>query len=434
MVEDGGEDLTQEQKQQFFLLLLANADVFAERDDPGRTSLVKHRVDTGNSPPIRQPVRQIPLHKREEARHLLQDMLAKGVIQPSSSPWASPIVLVPKKDGNVRFCIDYRKVNAVTRRDAYPLPRMDDTLDTLAGAKWFSTLDMVSGYWQVEVADEDKEKTAFCTPDGLYEFNVLPFGLCNGPATFQRLMDLVLSGLQWSSCLVYLDDIIVVGRSFHEHLQNLENVFQRLRSAGLKLKPKKCTFMRKEVLYLGHLVSREGIATDPGKISKVAGWPVPTTVQEVQRFLGFASYYRRFIRDFAEIAKPLYQLTERNFPFKWTAECQRCLEELKCRLTTTPVLAYPDYSRRFILDTDASDFAIGAVLAQHDDGHERVVAFASRTLSKTERRYCVTRRELLAVVVFTKHFRPYLLGREFILRTDHGSLTWLRPSRNQRGN
>ena len=220
MVEDGGEDLTQEQKQQFFLLLLANADVFAERDDPGRTSLVKHRVDTGNSPPIRQPVRRIPLHKREEARHLLQDMLAKGVIQPSSSPWASPIVLVPKKDGNVRFCVDYRKVNAVTRRDAYPLPRMDDTLDTLAGAKWFSTLDMVSGYWQVEVADEDKEKTAFCTPDGLYEFSVLPFGLCNGPATFQRLMDLVLFGLQWSSCLVYLDNIIVVGRSFHEHLQN----------------------------------------------------------------------------------------------------------------------------------------------------------------------------------------------------------------------
>ena len=178
---------------------------------------------------------------------------------------------------------------------------MNDTLDTLAGAKLFSTLDMVSGYWQLEVADEDKEKTSFCTPDGLYEFNVLPFGLCNEPAMFQRLMDLVLSGLQWSSCLVYLDDIIVVGQSFHEHLQNLENVFQRLQNAGLKLKSKKCTFLRKEVLYLGHLVSREGIAIDPGKMSKVAGWPVPTMVQEVQRFLGFASYlsttYQGFCRD-----------------------------------------------------------------------------------------------------------------------------------------
>ena len=202
----------------------------------------------------------------------------------------------------MRFCIDYWKVNAVTRRDAYPLPRIDDTLDILAGAKWFSTLDMVSRYWQVEVADKDKKKTALCTPDGLY---VLPFGLCNGPAVFQQLIDLVLSGIQWSSCLVYLDDIIVVGQSFHKLLQNLESVFQRLQSTGLKLKPKKCTFLRKEVLYLGHLVSREGIATSPGKISEVAGWPVPTTVQEVQRFHGFPRYYRRFIRDFAGIAKPL---------------------------------------------------------------------------------------------------------------------------------
>ena len=219
-------------------------------------------------------------------------MLSKKVIRPSCSPWASPIVLVPKKDGSVRFCIDYRKVNGVTRRDAYPLPRIDDTLDTLAGAKWFGTLDMVSGYWQVEVAEEDKEKTAFCTPDGLFEFNVLPFGLCNGPATFQRLMDLVLSGLQWSSCLVYLDDVVVVGRSFEEHLQNLESVFKRLRDAGLRLKPKKCFFLKKEVLYLGHVVSREGIATDPAKISKVAHWPEPTTTKGVQKFLGFASYYR----------------------------------------------------------------------------------------------------------------------------------------------
>jgi hypothetical protein len=254
MVEScGGSELTIEQREKFYLLLLTNADVFADDDHPGRTNLIKHRIDTENNPPVRQPVRRISPHKREEASRLLKEMLDKKVIQPSSSPWASPIVLVPKKDGSVRFCIDYRKVNAITRRDAYPLPRIDDTLDTLAGAKWFSTLDMVSGYWQVELEESDKEKTAFCTQEGLFEFNVLPFGLCNGPATFQRLMDLVLTGLQWSSCLVYLDDVVVVGRSFEEHLLNLQNVFERLRRAGLKLKPKKCAFLKTEVLYLGHV-------------------------------------------------------------------------------------------------------------------------------------------------------------------------------------
>ena len=434
LVEDCEEALTSNQQEQFFFLLLANADLFADDDNPGRTSLVKHRIDTGMNPPLRQPVRRIPPHKREEAQRLLQDMLSKKVIQPSCSPWASPIVLVPKKDGSVRFCIDYRKVNGVTRRDAYPLPRIDDTLDTLAGAKWFSTLDMVSGYWQVEVAEEDKEKTAFCTPDGLFEFNMLPFGLCNGPATFQRLMDLVLSGLQWSSCLVYLDDVVVVEQSFEEHLQNLESVFKWLRDAGLRLKPKKCFFLKKEVLYLGHVVSREGIATDPAKISKVAHWPEPTTTKEVQKFLGFASYYRRFIQGFAHMARPLHRLTEQNYHFKWTTECRQAFEELKAKFTTAPVLAYPDYSRPFILDTDASDSGIGAVLSQYDDnGQECVVAYASRMLSKAERRYCVTLRELLAVVVFTQQFRPYLLGRKFTLRTDHGSLTWLQSFKEPEG-
>lgn len=247
-------------------------------------------------------------------------------------------------------------------------------------------------------------------------------------------MDLMLTNLQWSSCLVYLDDIIIVGRTFLEHLQNLESVFQRLQKAGLKLKPRKFAFFRKEVSYLGHLVSHEEIATDPAKTTKVSHWPLPTTTKEVQKFLGLASYYRRFIRDFAAVAKPLHSLTEHKTLFQWTAECQHAFEELRCRLTTAPVLAYPDYTKPFVLDTDASDVGIGAVLAQCDeDGHERVVAFASRTLSKAERRYCVIRRELLAVVVFTQHFRPYLLGLEFVLHTDHGSLTWLQSFKELEG-
>ena len=353
-------------------------------------------------------------------------MQQKDVIEPSSSPWASPIVLVKKRDGSTRFCVDYRKLNKVTRKDAYPLPRIDDTLNTLAGAQWFSTLDLVSGYWQVEVDPNDRPKTAFCTTEGLFQFKVMPFGLCNAPATFQRLMDLVLAGLQWSHCLVYLDNVIVIGRSFTEHLQNLQAVFKRLRQAGLKLKPSKCSLLQQEVQYLGHIVNREGISVDPGKVEKVLTWPVPQNVQEVRQFLGFCSYYRRFIQNFADIARPLHRMTEKNAKFKWTHEAGTAFEHLRKQLTTTPVLVYPDFKTEFVLDTDASGSGIGAVLSQLDSqGKERVVAFGSRLLSKSERNYCVTRRELLAVIFFTNQFRPYLLGRHFQLRTDHGALTWL---------
>ena len=241
MVEKSENRLCGEEREQLFALLLEYDHLFAtEPEDFGRTGKLKHKIDTGESRPIRQQVRRIPSFRREEATKLLKEMLTKDVIQPSSSPWASPVVLVGKKDGSTRFCVDYRKVNAITRKDAYPLPRVDDTLDTLAGAKWFSTLDLISGYWQVEMSPEDQEKTAFCTHDGLFEFKVMPFGLCNAPATFQRLMDMILAGLQWSSCLVYLDDVIIIGKTFPEHIHHLRDVFERLRGAGLKLKPKKC--------------------------------------------------------------------------------------------------------------------------------------------------------------------------------------------------
>ncbi len=310
------------------------------------------------------------------------------------------------------------------------MPRIDDTLDTLAGSDWFSTL---SGYWQVEVEEQDREKTAFTTKEGLFEFKVMPFGLCNAPATFQRLMDLVLAGVQWTSCLVYQDDIIIFGRTFQEHLQNLQAVFEQLRQAGLRLKPPKCSFLQSEVLYLGHVVSREGVATDPSKTDKVSSWPTPTSVQEVQQFLGLASYYRRFIRNFAHIANPLHQLTERGRVFKWTEECATAFAELKSRLVSAPVLAFPNYSIPFTLDTDASQVGIGVVLSQVQNGQERVIAYASRTLSKSERRYCVTRKELLAVVTFIQQFRHYLLGRHFLLRTDHGSLRWLQQFKEPEG-
>ena len=435
LVEECGAELKKDEKEMFYLLLTSFSDVLASSTtDLGRTDKLQHSIHTGDAEPIRQPVRRISPHRREEVRTLLDEMLKNDVVEPSTSPWASPIVLVQKKDGSTRFCVDYQRVNSVTRKDAYPLPRIDATLDTLAGIQWFSTLDLLSGYWQVKVEEADRPKTAFCTTEGLYQFKVMPFGLCNAPATFQRLMDLVLSGLQWSHCLVYMDDIIVLGRTFKEHLSNLQVVLQRLREAGLKLKPSKCSFFMHEIQYLGHVISRSGIAPDAAKIQKVATWPVPSSVKEVQQFLGMASYYRRFIENFAQVAKPLHRLTERTCTFQWTNECQVAFEDLRHRLSSAPILAHPDFNRPFILDTDASNFGIGAVLSQiGEDNKEHVVAYGSRLLNKAERRYCVTRRELLAVVTFCRQFRPYLMCRHFVLRTDHGSLSWLQNIREPEG-
>ncbi|KAL6469078.1 hypothetical protein MHYP_G00226020 [Metynnis hypsauchen] len=253
----------------------------------------------------------------------------------------------------------------------------------------------------------------------------MPFGLFNAPATFQRLVDRVLAGLQWEMCLVYLDDIIVLGKDVSEMLQHLSQVFDRLLQANLKLKPSKCCLFRRQVAYLGHIVSAQGIATDPEKVQKVQQWPEPTCVSEVRQFVGLAAYYQRFVPNFAAIAKPLHELTKKNAHFRWTPECQDAFETLKSSLTTIPVLGYPRDSGDLILDTDATNLGIGAVLSQMQDGAERVLAYGSQQLSSTEQNYCTTRRELLAVVEFTRHFRQYLLGRPFIVRSDHSSLRWL---------
>ena len=355
----------------------------------------------------------------------MKEMLEKGIIEPSASPWSSPVVLVKKKDGSMRFCVDYRKLNDVTIKDAYPIPRIDDTIQSFAGAKWFSTLDLASGYWQVELDEDAKEKSAFSTRAGLYQWRVMPFGLCNAPSTFERLMESIFAGLQHEIMLLYLDDLIVFAATVQEELTRLRRVFNQLRSAGLKLKPAKCNLFQKSVVYLGHVVSNDGIATDPEKIRAVQDWPTPRTVREVRSFLGLASYYRRYIKSFADIARPLHRLTEKKRQFTWDDNCEEAFNELKRKLTTSPILAYPTTGGEFILDTDASDSGIGAVLSQVQDGTERVVGYASRALSKPERNYCVTRRELLAVVHFVKNFRQYLYGQKFTIRTDHGALRWL---------
>ena len=388
-------DLSASQVSEAKLLVEQFRDVFAmSSGELGRTPVMQHRINTGNAPPIMQPPRRLPWEKREETRNLVEKMVDQGIVEPSTSPWSSPIVLVTKKDGTTRFCVDYRRLNAITVKDPFPLPRIDDTLDALGGAAYFSTLDLCSGYHQLPMDPKDQEKTAFSTPDGHYEFNVLPFGVCNGPSAFQRMMSLVLSGLQWKVCLTYIDDVIVFSKTFSEHLSNLREVFIRLRTAQLRLKPSKCFLFRSSVEFLGHIVTREGIKTDPNKIARVRNWPKPQTVGEVRSFLGFCSYYRRYVQDFAAISRPLYHLTKASQRFQWTTACENAFQSLKGVLTTAPVLAYPEFganSSSFILDVDASGTGIGAVLSQVQKGVERPIAFASRVISETEQRYPSTK-------------------------------------------
>lgn len=417
-----------------YKLLLQYSNLFAATDaDLGQTRVIEHKIDTGSAPPIKQHARRLPVHMQAEVDEHVDDMLKRNVIEESTSPWSSPVVLAKKKDGTTRFCVDYRKLNDVTVKDAYPLPRIDDSIDQLSGVKWFSTLDLNSGYWQVGMTPDDRSKTAFVTRRGLYQFKVMPFGLCNAPATFERLMETVLRNLQWRICLVYLDDIIVVGKSIEDMIQNLTQVFDCLLAAGLKLKARKCTLFARKVEYLGHIISEKGIATSPDKVKAVKNWPVPTNLTELRSFIGFCSYYRRFVLNFAMIAKPLHDLTKKNAKYIWTDNCQNAFDRLRTELSTAPILAHPDFEQEFILDTDASNEAIGAVLSQVQKGIERPIAFASKSLSNSERKYCVTRKELLAVVTFVKYFRQYLYGRKFKVRTDHSSLRWLMNFKDPEG-
>ncbi|KAK3090501.1 hypothetical protein FSP39_012342 [Pinctada imbricata] len=416
------------------LLLKYQSSFSKSSQDIGQTSLAEHRIDTGNSHPIKQPPRRIPLAKMHEVDKEIKDMLEKGVIEDSDSPWSSPVVLVKKKDNTLRFCIDYRKLNEITIKDSHPIPRIDTTLDSLSGSKFYSTIDLKSGYWQVKVAPEDKPKTAFSIPGGgHWQFTTMPFGLCNAPATFERLMEKILAKLSWNICMVYLDDIIIMGKDYEQHIENLEQVFDRLCEANLKMNPKKCKLLQTKVSYLGHTISEKGISTDPNKIECVQSWPTPKNVKDVRSFLGICSYYRRFVYKFADIAKPLHKLTEKHQTFTWTEDCQVAFDKLKRALTSSPILSYPQQNGLFILDTDASNTGMGAVLSQVQEGTDKVISYFSKTFSSTERRYCVTRRELLAIIESIKHFHHYLYGQNFKVRTDHGALRWLLRFKNPEG-
>ena len=425
LVKEAEQTLNTSQTREFQNLIGEYRDIFSTKDEPlGKTDVVKHEIQTVGSP-IKVPYRRIPAGLRDEAIQEEERMKKLGVIEPSESPWAAPVVLVRKKDGTLRYCIDYRRLNQVTVKDSYPLPNMQDCLDSLDGARYFSSIDLCSGYWQVQLSEDAKNKTSFYgAGGGFWRFSVMPFGLCNAPATFERLMERVLNQLQWQICLCYLDDILIFGQTVAQHLERLRKVFQRLREAKLKLKPKKCHFFQKEVTFLGHIVNAEGVGTESSKVQKITESPAPQNLTEVRSVLGLFSYYRRFIPHFSDIAKPLIKLTEKNKQFHWGEEQDVAFERLKELLSQAPILVHPRREGQFVLDTDASDVGIGAVLSQIQDGEEKVIAYASKTLSKSERNYCITRRELLAVVYFVSEFKHFLLGRKFLVRTDNSAVRY----------
>ena len=424
------ERLSPLQQQQLNALFQEFSDVFSQgEDDLGSTPLLEHTIET-HGPPLRQPYRrQNPAVQREEMAQV-QQMLVSNVIRPSNSPWASPVVMVRKKDGSLRFCVDFRQLNAAAVKDTHPLPRIDDLLDALNGARWFSTLDLKSGYWQVPITESDNAKAAFRTSGGqLYEFNQVPFGLCNAPATFSRLMDRVLAGPHWETCLFYLDDIIIFSSIWEEHLARLRQVFERLRHANLKLGADKCPFAAKEVSYLGYRVTEEGLLPDSSLLAAIWEIPPPKTATEVRSFLGLAGYYRRYVKGFAAIAGPLYALTRKDAVFHWSAECQAAFDQLKHLLTTSPITAFPDFSQAFRLYTDASTAGLGAILAQVRDGKERIICCASQALNQAEKAYPATKLECLAIVWAVAKFRPYLMVMPFEVYTDHYTLQWLKTMR-----
>ena len=412
------------------------SDVFAENISEegqtielGQTHVVEHTINTKDAAPIKQRAYRIASSNQEFIQKEIQTMFEKGLIRESSSPWASPIVLVPKKNGKQRICIDYRKLNHVTEKDVYPLPVIDDILESFKGAQWFSTLDLASGYWQVAVKEEDKKKTAFITKYGLYEFNVMPFGLCNAPATFQRLIDKLMKKYLGKFVLAYLDDLTIYSKTFDEHVKHLAIVFQVLREAQLKLNKEKCHFFLHSITFLGHEISWQGIQPDEEKLIKVKNFPQPTNLRTLRGFLGLASYYRKFVKNFSKRAKPLTKLLQKDIPFIWENDQQKAFEWLKTQLITAPILQHPDFNKPFYLHTDASGTGLGAVLAQKDDNNnEYAIAYASRMLNRAEQNYSTTEQECLAVIWAVEHFKHYFGISPFFVITDHSALKWLRTT------
>lgn len=418
-------------------LVIKNQDLFASKDsDLGHTDTVKMKIDTGDNDPIKLRPYRTPMHNRKIIEQTVNEMLDANIIKRSRSPWSFPVVIVDKKDNSKRFCVDFRKLNKITKKNSYPLPLIDDILALLGKAKYFSSLDLKSGYWQVLMDENDKEKTAFACHTGLFEFNVMPFGLSNAPAIFQELMSIVLQEC-YEFATAYLDDILIFSSTLQEHITHLEFIFSKLREHGLKLKLKKCSFLQTETNYLGFVIDTNGVKPDPKKVESIRTLPAPTCVREVRSFIGMCSYYRRFIPNFSRIAESIIALTKKNARFKWSTEHQKAFDYLKDSLSVVPLLSYPDSNKPYTLYTDASDTCIGACLTQEIDGtecgipnvvNEKPIYYLSHKLSKTQCKWSVVEKEAYAIHFALQKLDYYLHNAEFVIKTDHKPLKYLLES------
>ena len=436
---DGWEPAVVEQARS---LLPEYHDIFSlEKHEIGKTKAVEHTITLKDpdTAPFKERFRQIPPPQVDEVREHLKLMLDAGAICPSNSPWCNAVVLVRKKDGSLRFCIDFRKLNALTCKDSHPLPRISETLDSLAGSAFYSTFDLTSGFWQVPMAEDSKQFTAFTLGSmGLFECDRMPFGLCNAPAMFQRLRQNCLGELNLTYCLIYLDDIIVYSKTPEEHLMQMRVVFECLREHGLKLKPSKCDLFKTEIIYLAHHMSKEGVKPSHRNVEAIMKCAPPKTYTEIRSFTGMVGYYRRFIKGFANIASLLFDLIrgdnkdKKSEAVTLTPEALTAFETLKERCIQAPVLTFPDFQKPFLLETDASGKDLGVVLSQkQDDGCYHPVAYASRTLNETEQRYHSNKQKFLALKwAVTEQFHEYLTPygkntNEFVVRTDNNPLTYI---------
>ena len=399
-------------------------------DKLSKTSKITHKIPTTDNVPINVKQYRYPPHLRDIVQKQVQELIDNDIVEESESPYNSPLWIVPKKpdaQGNKRWrlVIDFRALNEKTVASAYPLPNITEILDQLGRSKYFSTLDLASGFHQVPIDPADAPKTAFSTPFNHLQYKRMPMGLKGAPSTFQALMDKVLTGLQGIELFVYMDDIVVYAESLEDHSRKLKKLFGRLKTAGLTLQPEKCLFLKKEVVYLGHVISEQGVRPDPRKTQAVSDFPRPINAKNIKQFLGLAGYYRRFIPDFAKIARPLHYLLQKEIKFIWGETQESAFVTLKQKLCSQPLLQYPDFNSPFVVTTDASDFALGGVLSQGPIGKDLPIAYTSRALINAEFNYTTTEKELLAIIHAVKQFRPYLYGRKFTLVTDHRPLLWL---------
>jgi hypothetical protein len=424
-------DFTQEEKDKFNSLIESHADLFNEYGPP--TPYTEHVIETGTNIPISGPPYRLTPQKKEFLKNEIDHMMDRGIVEECDSPWAAPVVLVPKPDGTLRLCVDYRRLNAITTPDAYPLPRMDDLLQTSTKIGCISTMDLQAGYWQVSVRTQDRDKTAFICPFGLFRFTRMPFGLRNAPATFQRLMDRFKAGLPALTLLAYLDDLVLLSATRQDHLKQLELVFEHLRRFKLRMKRDKCFFGCPEVRYLGHRISANGIVPDPDKVLAITRMPPPSNLKHAHTFLQTCSWFRKFIPNFATIAKPLSDLLKKNADWNWGPAQQEAFEALKDRLTTAPILQQAEWTKPFLLRTDASSHAIGAALLQWEENEEKPIEYASRLLTAPERNYTTTEREALAIVWAVNKFRGYIGENTTVVITDHQPLRWLMTLKSPTG-